>query len=177
MKTFDEGGKGRKQCPGCQKYVAAPAAKCVCGHVFYEKKPKAESEDIATRPAQAIDSTRNHANLRRVSIPGSTPGSKEPFCPAKPKGEWPHTEVEIEQWVKDVIDGGKARGLLYAADAVRYFVEGFWPSYHSGIKKGVCPEHTRACLLAFQYAVEEHKLAAWYRRQDREFEDDAPEGI
>lgn len=32
--TLGEPGRGKKQCPGCQKYVGAPTRKCECGHEF-----------------------------------------------------------------------------------------------------------------------------------------------
>ena len=41
--AWDESGPGRKQCPGCQKYVPSPTRTCkVCEHEFTKgKKPKA----------------------------------------------------------------------------------------------------------------------------------------
>lgn len=34
IKTWKKGGKGRKQCPSCNIYVAARSGECVCGHNF-----------------------------------------------------------------------------------------------------------------------------------------------
>jgi hypothetical protein len=31
---YEEGGKGRKQCPDCTKYVGVRVASCLCGHDF-----------------------------------------------------------------------------------------------------------------------------------------------
>lgn len=38
--TYDEGGKGKKQCPSCEKFVGAGNALCACGHQFIAKKGK-----------------------------------------------------------------------------------------------------------------------------------------
>jgi len=37
VKTFDEGGKGKKPCPQCNKYVGLRTAVCACGYKFVSK--------------------------------------------------------------------------------------------------------------------------------------------
>ena len=46
MTRFDEGGRGRKLCPGCQKYVGAVSHKCDCGYQF--KITAVDSGEIST---------------------------------------------------------------------------------------------------------------------------------
>lgn len=45
ISQFNEGGKGRKQCSNCKKFVAAVVKKCPCGHVF----KKAKKEEVVVQ--------------------------------------------------------------------------------------------------------------------------------
>ena len=38
IKVYEEGGRGKKQCPSCSKYVGAISKKCICGHIFQTKE-------------------------------------------------------------------------------------------------------------------------------------------
>lgn len=52
VKTFTEGGKGRKKCPadGCPHFVAAVTKKCPCGHEFVKGvKPAGQETKVITR--------------------------------------------------------------------------------------------------------------------------------
>jgi len=44
VKTFDEGGKGKKQCSNCGKFSGVRTSICVCGHEFVSKS--ATDKDI-----------------------------------------------------------------------------------------------------------------------------------
>jgi len=50
VNVYNEAGRGRKQCPACQKYVGVRNAKCVCGHDFHAERPAEteEAEEINT---------------------------------------------------------------------------------------------------------------------------------
>lgn len=125
---------------------------------------------IETRPAQIIPVTFSH--LSSVIIPGTPPGKNQPFCPARPKGNWPHTDEEIADWVRQVIILGVNSGFLYMPVAIRYFAENcFWTIGTDGKK---CPHHERARNLAYNIALQEHSKGKITRKQ---FVDDAPEGI
>jgi hypothetical protein len=56
IKTWTKGGKGRKQCPSCNIYVAARSNECVCGHQFGQAQlppPKYAPEGKAAPKTQA----------------------------------------------------------------------------------------------------------------------------
>lgn len=130
-----------------------------------------EDDPIGVRPAQIIPTT--FGILTHVIIPGTPPGKNQPFCPARPKGRWPHTDAEIADWVKEVIRLGKAKGLLYMPEAIRYFATHcFWPPKKLG---GInCPQHNRVRSMVFELAAREYQNGAGIYHN---FVDDAPEGI
>lgn len=47
VKTFDEGGKGKKKCPDCLKFVGVINKFCVCGHEF-----KPQEKVLIKNPAE-----------------------------------------------------------------------------------------------------------------------------
>lgn len=49
---YDVGGKGKRQCPSCQKYVAAITCQCPCGHEFRKSKMVAKSEVDSDEPQE-----------------------------------------------------------------------------------------------------------------------------
>lgn len=126
---------------------------------------------IETRPAQIIPVT--FSKLSSVIIPGTPPGQNQPFCPARPKGNWPHTDEEITDWVRQVIVLGIRSGLLYMPTAIRYFAEHcFWT--HTTTDGKTCPHHERARNLAYNVALREHAKGNIISNH---FVDDAPDGI
>jgi hypothetical protein len=52
VKTYSTGGKARKKCPNCAKFVHARCLSCICGHKFVKgvakvtKKAKAVNKDV-----------------------------------------------------------------------------------------------------------------------------------
>lgn len=42
VKTFDEGGKGKKKCPSCTKFVGVTNKICACGHEFQPQEKAAK---------------------------------------------------------------------------------------------------------------------------------------
>jgi hypothetical protein len=114
--------------------------------------------------------------LQHVSIPGRGPGHKGPFCPAKPSGDWLHTDEEVRQWVDDVIQAGIGEGRLYLPEAVAYFAANcYWPPYPTG-SQGQCPESKRVRRIVMEYAPQViNRLQSHGGKSP--FVDDAPEGV
>ncbi len=49
--TYSEGGRGRKECPACKKFVGARVHDCACGHNFVE----GETKTNVAKQAEPID--------------------------------------------------------------------------------------------------------------------------
>jgi hypothetical protein len=128
-------------------------------------------DDINIRPAQQIST--NFPTLIKLIIPHTPAGARMPFCPIRPKGIWPHTDMEIAEWVRELIQFGKYSGYLYMPEALRYFaVHCFWPPIGKNMAR--CPHHDRIRLLVFRLAQKEYEYGIATRNK---FVDDAPEGI
>lgn len=174
--TFDEPGKGRKQCPNCKKYIGIRTAKCPsegCGHVF--------SEPTSRRPAQVI-SNNAHRAMHQVGTPGvgyggvSGNGNPQPLCPVKPAGQWPHTDEQVVNWIEDVVQAGMANGTVYMPQAIAYMANHcYWPRYRVEVPEGRCPQNVRVQDIIDQEA---RRIVARYAGVDspdfQDFQDDAP---
>jgi len=119
VKTYDEGGKGRKRCPSCEKYVGAVTKVCNCGHEFNGKKvepsqkstPPSEPQHSESRPRSGYD-----PRLLRVSTPAGE-------CPHKLKGFDYDT---VHEWAEQVRAAGRDNGRYYTLRALVYFVRHFY---------------------------------------------------
>lgn len=120
-KVYDEGGKGRKQCPSCKKYVPGVRKQCVCGHTFVPKtkgpevppEPKEPREPRATEPrGEPREPSYSDPRLLRVSTPAGA-------CPHKLKSmEWD----DVQEWAELVRAAGRETGRFYTVSALIYFV-------------------------------------------------------
>ena len=54
IKTFKEGGRGRRQCPKCKVFVGSRQSPCVCGHEF-EPAPAKASKGRKAATVATID--------------------------------------------------------------------------------------------------------------------------
>jgi hypothetical protein len=56
IQTYDEGGRGRKQCPKCKKYIGARNVICACGYEFkgkgQDKVAEVCEESVQTKAAR-----------------------------------------------------------------------------------------------------------------------------
>lgn len=53
IKTYTEGGKGRKQCTACSAFVGVRTPVCACGHAF--KNGESKAADVAPEPVKTYD--------------------------------------------------------------------------------------------------------------------------
>lgn len=135
--TYDGPGRGRKQCPECQKFIGVRCHECVCGYKFgtnHHKegarpapKPRAQDgldrffSDEEPKPAAqaavlARPSPRQHDHCRSVS----TPAGK---CPVKLGSSNP---TEVEFWAHSVVAKGRESGIAYAVSALVYWIREFY---------------------------------------------------
>lgn len=122
-KRYDDGGKGRKQCPGCKKYVGAKTNTCFCGHEFEAKAGTV----TARREYFAGD---QHAYIRiRESRAGDkaaaygarnilwTPAGQPPVKPSK------YTRKALEEWGEAVRKHEREKhGLFVCLSALLYWL-------------------------------------------------------
>lgn len=84
-KTYNESGKARKQCPGCQVYVHARALNCpACGYVFGVSKnpPKEKAERVPkeTEKREAVVFTEPGRGRKQCSC-GTIVAARTRECP------------------------------------------------------------------------------------------------
>ena len=59
--VFPEGGRGRKQCPKCESFIAAGSKECPsCGRKFRNRKPKPKK-----RRARTVAASDNSPDLEK----------------------------------------------------------------------------------------------------------------
>ncbi len=69
VETFKEGGRGRKQCPSCQKFIGARNSVCACGHKFEVKASsngKRKASKAPTDPMEVIRKVREFGGVAAV---------------------------------------------------------------------------------------------------------------
>lgn len=136
VKTFDEPGRGRKQCPSCKKYVGVQTGTCVCGHKFIKKpaqskvapvvKPAQSAPQVAPVP-KAVETNRSTSNpYGIVRYPGRIPRIHTAA------GKAYHTLKgtsfdEVREWVnKCRTTGIQEHGIFLKPDALIYWVDQFY---------------------------------------------------
>ncbi|CAE7860173.1 ruvB [Symbiodinium microadriaticum] len=133
IKTYDEGGRGKKQCPSCQKYVGARNAVCACGHEFNKPKPKPAPRSVGAAAAPLI--RQPEPEVEQEYTPG-----RHVFCtvrqrtaiPAPATQPCPHklesTDIAaVEEWAEKVrISCQREYGQWMMVSALRYYASGFY---------------------------------------------------
>jgi hypothetical protein len=156
VKTYDEGGKGKKPCPSCKKYVGLRVAVCACGHQFVSKakvdkvveadaaEPQSEEPKPARRQSQGGSRMRIHT----------------------PAGACPHRldssdEQAVEQWAERVRKTFMDRdGSWLTVAALKYFVHEFY-DMHDPVR-GENPEYRKVCNIIESLYSGEDRQAAEY---------------
>lgn len=123
--TFTEGGKGRKQCPTCNVFVAALSRKCACGHEFVFK-PKRQSVEIEDE----VDEEVPEEVMPNKAVKKLTPASFKKRT-AIPSGECPHKltgndKPTITDWGLKVRGVYAARGEFLMLTGLIYFMGYFY---------------------------------------------------
>lgn len=102
VKTYDEAGRGRKQCPDCTKYVGVSVKACSCGHEFIGKLN--------------VPRTNVPQNVRRISVPAGA-------CPVKLEGIGYEA---VSEWCNEVVEIGLRQNNLFLPHALKYFAGQFY---------------------------------------------------
>lgn len=140
-KTYDEAGKGRKQCSGCKKYVGLRTMQCpACGHAFESKKkePPPEIESVEIR-----DSEPEHQSQKRVRRTGRR-GIHAPAgaCPHRLSGTDRETVFNwAEECRRTFLSQGDGWLTLFA---LKFFVKQFYDSI-SSVPNEPTPEYKEVC--------------------------------
>jgi len=132
IKTYDDGGRGKKQCPACKKYIGARNAICACGHEF--------SKAPATQPVQPKSVGAAAAPVRRVQEAEQpqeyTPG-RHVLCTVRGRTEVPAgacpikltgTDIQtVEEWAEKVrIYCQRERSQWMMLSALKYYAREFY---------------------------------------------------
>ena len=123
IKTYEEGGKGKKQCKNCKKFVGIRSSVCACGTSFNVALKLSETPEKASLPTT-------------VAMPDIQSGFKLSICERKsrilaPAGNCPHrlsgTDPEsIDEWVVKVRNTFAAKRDFLTMKGVIYFVRHFY---------------------------------------------------
>ncbi len=116
IKIFDGRGRGRKQCPKCQKFIGVRHKICVCKHVF-QKKPEPIPEVDGPEYVEARNFVSalgyNHIGFRVLFAPRGT-------CPVKFNGDVP-------EWADEVVERYYGDNFILSPIALRYMLDKFSP--------------------------------------------------
>lgn len=120
MKTYNEPGKARKQCPNCNVYVHVRSIMCVCKHVF--RKPKNEA-DLSNREAtlngyQEVDKQHSSSTIK-YSSQAKTVTTPAGECPYQIMGE---SKSDIFNWCDNIFQHGLKNGIFYTDEAICYWL-------------------------------------------------------
>lgn len=137
--VYSQPGKGRKQCPICEKYVGVRNTVCVCGEPFKEKvKSIAPARPIA--PVKPIISVPTSAPIIAAPIAESSFEEDERPCRTRgrgsisiyaPSGDCPEklrgTDLEeVERWAEKVRDHYDEQNQFLTIHGLIYFVRHFY---------------------------------------------------
>lgn len=134
VKTQESGGKGKKQCPTCLKYMGVRTQVCVCGYCFSKKEPVQTPAPTAvpmvtapihaTVAATATDEEATDPRFAdrrggcRTTI--HTPAGE---CPVRLKG---YDEDSIRHWADQVRSGFRSRSEFLKLRGLRYYLRYFY---------------------------------------------------
>lgn len=113
VKFFDGPGRGRKQCPSCEKYVGVRTKNCSCGHSFLRKK---------TAPVKAPVTNKTVSKgpySDRISLVYAPAGK----CPVKLTGT---SQEQVLGWANAVKEVGFDKKEYYTVTALKYYARYFF---------------------------------------------------
>ena len=154
IKTYDEGGKGKKPCPSCKKYVGLRVAVCACGHQFVSKAKVdkvVEADATESQPEEPKPARRQSQGGSRMRI-------------HTPAGACPHRldssdEQAVEQWAERVRKTFMDRdGSWLTVAALKYFVHEFYDMHD--LVHGENSEYRKVC----------NTIESLYNGEDRQAE-------
>lgn len=149
MAVFEEAGRGRKLCSGCQKYIGIRTRKCPnCGKVddnmavpspraVVREIGKVDDNMVVPSPRAVVQQGREIGERRLLSV--STPAPHVMPCP-KLNGD---SYEEVSQWAAKVMETGYKEDRLFTLPALQYYVREFF-EYGSNQYRQVC-EHLVRC--------------------------------
>lgn len=130
MNTWNEAGKGRKQCPACKVYVGVRASKCKCGHIFGEQKATAKAQVTKSKKSKkkikAAKETPPPEEVKERSnffVVLSTPSKQ---CPVELASV---SKKDVLEWATEIVEFHRNRNEMLRVEALKYYVRYFHPFY------------------------------------------------
>ena len=134
--TYDEGGRGRKQCPSCKRFVGVRNAVCVCGHEFAKAQSAPQPKSVGAAAAVAAPVRR----APEVETPQEYTPGRHVFCTVRqrtaiPAGACPVklTGMDIqtvEEWAEKVrIYCQRERSQWMMLSALKYYAREFFDMF------------------------------------------------
>lgn len=140
--TYDEGGRGRKQCPSCKKYVGNRNSVCACGHEFIKAQPTPQPKSVGAaavvtpapvRRAPEVEVPQEYTPGRHVSCTvrhrTAIPAPATSPCPFKLSS----TEIaDVEEWAEKVrIHFQREKQQWMMLSALKYYVLSYYNRFSS----------------------------------------------
>jgi hypothetical protein len=122
VKVYDTGGRGRKQCPQCRKFVGYSAEYCGCGLKFGKYQPpkkKANGGQFAAPVMVDLESSQFQRAMGTQSLLVIAPSG---ICPCKLTGI---DYDSVKAWAEKVVEAGEQLDKCYSPAALRYFAREF----------------------------------------------------
>lgn len=105
MKTYNEPGKARKQCPNCKVYIHARVLECVCKHSFGERKTPVDNSTPSVfkeggRGKKQCPNCKVYCGVRNRTCPSCNTSFEVAIKENKPTIE-KTTSTKVEKVVSD----------------------------------------------------------------------------
>lgn len=123
-------GRGRKQCPDCDRFVGVRTKQCMCGHIFEKGKTKKvvhEQQDLASESEKLLAAKFGFQGGRFVYAIGNPPNVhlKDVTYPS------------VKAFAETLIDKGLADKCMYTPKAIKHLL-GHQLGFNSEDYKHVC---------------------------------------
>lgn len=138
MNTWNEAGKGRKQCPTCKIYVGVRSSNCKCGFSFAAEKVREKKAQIKTAETKNV-------SLKKVSGKITTSNSKQEEVPQEEEWIYQYTNhvilstpsgmcpvelaiigrPQVKEWATKLVQFHAKKGEKLKPEALKYYVRHF----------------------------------------------------
>lgn len=118
VKTFNEKGRGRKQCDSCKVFIGVRTKVCICGKSFVRKvSRKVGANPVKKSPVINTKAPKESSEYRfRVQAPAGK-------CPFPLKD----TEYDtVKAWADKIRKWGEKQRDFYTLNAIKYYARYFY---------------------------------------------------
>jgi hypothetical protein len=113
IRSNENGGRGKKQCPTCSNFMGVRTRTCECGYEFV-KGEKTKQKTIYDENPNCLD------NLFAAKMYSQNTG---PII-YTPRGKCPVNlkDMDIVDWLESILCEGRATNCAYTPSAIKYFL-------------------------------------------------------